>query len=1055
MELKELLADTENDWMLQSVIDTLAISQSLPLRLLHLDEFNNLYHYFFNSKPENAQFKKQYPQKSDFDQFCSNLVDWADSSFCCETNNYNDQLDQLTDIYDTFSHYIFPVLPAKLHTLEFLNQTVIKSWRIFSVLYLYHELCISKGTNKENNIRRGVIENTYGLEFFNLSYMSVPDYRAENIGGNTNSKLLLLIGPVFIQEQDSLLDENTQDETVYAKIQKILNDFAKNRHDNIHIRKSYFRQALHQETIYCKEYVKSHSKTVADSWRALLKTKIDGYDKTTPKLLKLLSLWALLITQLQDKNKRYGGNFEQNQLLYLSNDECCKGEKSYLYFKVFQNIHQGNKKQSLNLYVDFNYQAEEFEQSSLDDPIGGKFLKRFRAFDRKHRQLNSNRLLILELWLNGVFSGLVSEDGEIRKQLAAWICAVMRADISEIIDYHPQNPEKPLRETFIFSRKNNYQECTQELKEKLENLDKRWQKKSSIYQTIKTGKSKLCSSRTCGDCTLITYSQLELDNMPDEESELVIPIKFNGRVLGVIEVASFTPWRLGISHRSILSSIATQLAGYWYQVRYFDALKTVQREILDFYTLGVTGNEGEENLYNEICKQSARLFLSLGAGLWIKEKKSKSFIRKGFHQVEISKNRIDPEKNNQISKIVKETQESLKEGKRIPHFNIAEKDFEQIDSENREILKQKGIKCIHYIPIINYSDQPEVIAILSIYDDTDQGYDDSWKYISQFYSDHLSSVIDSILTHLTNQVTRVALFEHELRDAVSHLSYKTLKTLTPLSKTVDNLSQNIDALSNPKFEQYIFRAKFFGDLSNSFDLKKLQASVYKLKNTINLPKKDIRYLAKTLEHKISVIDDKKLEEYKKEHREAIKSLTAVTDQPDFIDFVVREDLLDAEEEEINIKEVINYVIEGSSNKVSRHIDKRALDKVIIIKKKALILVFRNLWENALKYRAKSSDTVLIDASTSRTGALLLSMSNSSKGYSKDELRQLTEPGFRTENTQVVGKVNSLNKGLGLYLVSNLCKHIMGISFKITQEKRSDSNYNFTVTLRFSPAKLKR
>ena len=1053
MELKELLADTENDWMLQSVIDTLAISQSLPLRLLHLDEFNNLYHYFFNSKPENAQFKKQYPQKSDFDQFCSKLVDWADSSFCCETNNYNDQLDQLTDIYDTFSHRIFPVLPAKLHTLEFLNQTVIKSWRIFSVLYLYHELCISKSTNKESNKRQGIINDTYGLKFFDLSYMSIPDYRAKNVSDKTDCKLLLLIGPVFIQEQDSLLDENTQDKTVYAKIQRILNDFAKNRHDNIHIRESYFRQALHQETIYCKEYVKTHSETVADSWRALLKTKIKGRDKTTPKLLKLLSLWALLNTQLQYENKRYGGNLEQNQALYLSNDECCKEEKSYLYFKAFQNIHQENKKPglNLNLHVDFNYQAEEFEQSSLNDPIGGKFLKRFRAFDRKHRQLNSNRLLILELWLNGVFSGLVSEEGEIRKQLAAWICAVMRADISEIIDYHPQNPKKPLRETFIFSRKNNYQECTQELRGKLENLDERRQKKSSIYQTIKTGKSKLCPSRACGDCNLITYSQLGLDHIPDEESELVIPIKFNGRVLGIIEVASFTPWRLGISHRSILSSIATQLAGYWYQVRYFDALKTVQKEILNFYTLGVTGNKSEENLYNEICKQSATLFLSLGAGLWIKEKISKSFIRKGFHQVEINKDRIDPEKNNQIAKIVKETQEYLKEGKRIPHINIAKKDFKQIDSENREILKQKGIKCIHYIPIINYSHQPEVIAILSIYDDTDQGYDDSWKYISQFYSDHLSSVIDSILTHLTNQVTRVALFEHELRDAVSHLSYKTLKTLTPLSKTVDDLSRNIDILNTPKFGHYIFRAKLFGDLSNSFDLKKLQDSVYRLKNTINLPEKDIRYLVKTLEHKISVIDDKRLDEYKKEHREAIKSLTAVTDQPDFIDFVVREGLLDTEEEETNIKEVINYVIEGSD--APRHSD--ALDKIVLIKKKALILVFRNLWENALKYRVRQSDTVLIDASTSRTGALLLSMSNSSKGYSKDELGQLTEPGFRTENTHVVGKINSLNKGLGLYLVSNLCKHIMGISFKITQKKRSDNNYNFIVTLRFSPAKLKR
>jgi len=1043
MELKELLADTDNDWMLQSVIDTLAISRSLPLRLLHLDEFKNLYRHFYQA--DNDWFKHQYPEKKSFDSFCTNLVDWADEGFCCEVNDYKQQLDALTEIYDNFSYKIFPILPAKLHSLEFLSQTVIKSWRIFSVLYLYHELCMQ--IQKEE--KQKVIENFYGLKFFNLSYLSIPDYRKE-LDYKADQSLLLLVGPVFIQEQEALLDENIHDDTVYATIQKVLNDFAQSRQDNIHIRESYFRQAMHRETIYCEEYVKNHINSVVEAWQALLKAQIKGHDKITPKQLKLLSLWSILNTHSRYKKNNY--NIDQ-QALYLSNDEHCQGKNSHLYFKLIHRdpFIQDNKPQENKptLYADFNYSLENFEQSSLNDPLGGKFLKIFRAFDRKYRQLNSNRLLILELWLNGVFSGLVSEEGEIRKQLAAWICAVMRADIAEIIDYHPQTPEKPLRETYIFSRKNKYQACTQELREKLENLTESFQLKSSIYQSIKTGKSKLCPDRGCGDCTLITYSQLKLKNIPNEKSELVIPIKFNGRVLGIVEVASFTSWRLGVAHRSILSSIATQLAAYWYQARYFDALKTIQKEILNFYTMNEAISEAK--LYNEICKQSATLFLSLGSGLWIKDENSGTFTRKGFHQVEISKNQIDPSQNNKIAKIVKETEKALDQSQGIPHFNIPKEEFDQLDSKNRDILINKGIQCIHYIPIINYSDRPKVIAILSIYDDTSQGYDDSWKYISQFYSDHLSGVIDSILTHLKNQTTRIALFEHELRDAVSHLTYKALKTLTPLTKTIDIISKNIDVLNNPKFEQYIFRAKLFGDLSDTFNLKELQQSIYKLKNTINLPVEDIRYLAQTLEHKITVIDKKKLNQYAEAHREEIRSLIAVTDEPDFVDFVLQENLFDISEEEVNLKEVINLVIEGSNT--PRLIDGNSLDRVIRIKKQALVLVLRNLWENAQKYRTKKGEAIIIEATISRTRALLLTISNPSKQYKDDELRHLTEPGFRTIATNVLGNTHSLNQGLGLYLVSNLCKHIMGISFKIIQEKRSNNNYQFIVTLRFSPAKI--
>ena len=1046
MEFKDYFRDTPNGWIMQQILlDNMALGEGIPLRIIKLDELLLLYEHFLNTANENkkSKFKKYFPNQKSFDFFSQEVSVWflKESSEERVNETIFGKFKILAGLYEDFSYKIFPVLPASLHSLEFLAQTMVKYWRIYALLWLYQHLAL-RGNATSND--SACLENTYGLKHFWLRYQHVKMKSNGHGAGN----VILLAGPVFEVSSEVLTNETGVDEEVTDNAEKLLKQFTQRCPEESRNGNSYFQQAIHLETVRLNKFLAERFDKVIEIWNLLLASDIKGNTKISHKWLRMFTVWAQYISQVEQEKKRF-------TISLVSDGLTSEKTPGMTFFAEKMEDRYSLIMQTQSLGNDVHLDQVDM------------FYDLYTRLERKTKQLEKNRLIVMDLWLESHFSALLSKtnnEEDLGYRLAAWICAAMRADIAELHSYFPENTSQPLKIHEIYLREKKFRPYRPEIVTALEELSESNQEISNIYQVLSKGKERvcLCQDPTCPKgSSLLSLNEI-ISSWPEEkkeEAEMVVPIKFNGRVLGAIEVASFRAWRFRWGQRMLLLNIATSLGSYWYQQRHLECLSKIQKKVLEFDQEECEKGE----LYNAICEQAAVLFLCRGAGLWIRdENNSDLFVRQGRHAIKVGQNELSvSNRDSLISWLVRERE------KVNDFYPEAIGVSSELNEVNRKHLQDYGINYLAYIPIRAQPDNEssEIIAVLALYDHSEQGFDKSWCYIARFFSGHLHVVIDSVANAIKERESIKKMMLHQVHDSASHLADKASKIASPVVHQVSELNKIHAVLSGPKVKRRLDMAEFMDEIPSNINVTdSLKSVIAQLNSRSMQPLKDVKKYAGKLRNQIGTFSadfkrdqEIRIEEIYGVNKEKIpkllqkaRSISCKTDD-DFLRFIHSEKLLNAEPETFNLRALVTEVSTAGGY---TPLDFSGVDYSVAlnINRDALTTVLTNLWVNARKYRLDKSEAIIWNTEFKRNGACILQISNPSLAYSKSELDKLEDKGYRHPFWQKPGRKQHVTEGydagLGLYIVSNLCLHILNITFDINQVPRNENRSEFVCELQF-------
>ena len=1096
MNKNDYFRDTEKGWIMQQILlDNLALGEGISLRIIKLEELRDLYQHFCNAQDEknndtddensDFNFTESFPDKSAFDTFSKQVVDWF-----LTIDEHNPKIPPkfsgLKSLYKYFSNKIFPILPSNLHSLEFLSQTIVKYWRIYSLLWLYQKLGVDDAAVFDEE-KSTPLEKVYGFNSCWARYQMVK-MRDENDGDHN---VLLLAGPVFEVNVNVLTNETNVDTEVTDKAERLLASMIKRTADSSHDSGSYFRQAIQLETVRQDKFLLKRFENVHRIWNLLYNASIVDDTKISHKYLRMLTVWAQHVDKISKENTDEDQHIDN---VLLTSDG--------LYGKKLRNVQLsamkkegawciGMKALDANVAIESTLKKDEFQ---IDKPID-KFYDLYTRLERKTKQLDKNRLIVMDLWLESQFSApLNSSDKEspdedhVGYRLAAWVCAALRADVTTIHSYHPEEDEHPLKVQEIFIRDKKYQRLRAGTIDGMKSLPKEKRELSNVYGVLLTGRERICLDRelACNSKNdaheTLCKIEISLKDMHEEWSpgnaEMVVPIKFNGRVLGAIAVVSIAHWRFRWGQRMLLLNIATNLGAYWYQQRHLSCLNKIQMKVLDFNQQKCD----QKNLYDEICKQAAVLFLCKGAGLWLRDNINDDlFIREGEHVVVI----VDVKQSVKagktfISETVKEaeSQNATKAAATAIRCKSVDKGGESVDKgggiseENRKTLAELGIKYVAHLPIRD--EKGKVIAILSLYDNSGREFDQSWHFIAQFFAGHLNVLIDSVAAVIRDRMGRKQLMLHQIWDSGSHLADKAEKIAAPICNRVDELNQIYTVLSTPAVAYRLKAAKMMGEIPKNRDIcNDLEKIIRRLRDHSSQPLADVHDQASRLRNQLCVFSAG----FKDKYEQALKSVysknpkcipylmeqvTAIsinTADPEFVEYLISEQVLhphlDSKPEPVNLRaEIVKVATSGGDYYTAQDFSSVKATILLGVNNGALTTVLTNLWRNALKYRINESDVILWSTEDTKHGGCKLQISNPSITYTEEELPQLKIKGYQHPQWKNI-KQNQhadkgYNQGLGLYLVDSICRHVLHISFEVKQYVYADGRSDFICELIFNP-----
>jgi len=806
-------------------------------------------------------------------------------------------------------------------------------------------------------------------------------------------------------------------------------------------------------------------------WGLLCDVTIVGKTKISHKWLRMLTVWAQHVSIVIHKGPPPDGI----DPILLPSD----------------GLHQIHQNRSVKLTAEktageWRIAIEAVATNNNEKRItrSDKFYDRYIRLERKTKQLEKNRLIVMNLWLESRFSALLPNSENIPRtdnednigyRLAAWICAALRADITEIHSYYPEKIDAPLKVHDIYLHHKHCRGYRDDIIVALENFTEDEQSRSNIYLALTKGKEQICfnydSARpqeACPEnCALIPLSELN-PNWPTEKAEIVVPIKFNGRVLGAIEVASFDPWRFRWGQRILLLNIATSLAAYWYQQRHLSCLSKIQTKVLAFDQEKCD----KEALYHAICEQAAVLFLCRGAGLWVRDTINHDlFVREGEHAVKVRQNQLFVSRDdNLISLLVKQSSEQP-----TLWCEPVENSSNKLTAINKEQFIQAGIKHTAHIPIRAQAPDKakgEIIAVLALYDHSERGFDEGWRFIAQFFSGHLHVIIESVAAFIGERESIKKMMLHQINDSASHLADKASKIAAPITRQLTELDKIHSALASPKIVERLEVAKLMNEFPSDMKLPNDLGSVITPLKNRSMAANDVKEYAKKLRHQLYAFStdfkhDQQavLREVYQDEPEKIpgllqksRSILAKTSDPEFLKFLTIEKLLEAEPEEVNLR---NLIVQISTSGQNIHSDSSGVGHSIElhINHNALNTVLTNLWVNAQKCRIDKNYPVMWSTEFNRRGGCILQITNRSYTYSDEDLDRLTNKGYQHQHWQELrnnqGAGRGYNAGLGLYFVENICRHLIHIDFEIKQKRLANNRSEFMCQLFFNPSFLAR
>lgn len=1065
------------------MLDTLAVGESLPLRLINLPEIKQLYNnllkvtrtevaqkYYSNKKNKNEPlklfdaFSEKFPNKKSWDLFVNETVLFSNPDR--QKGLFSPEIEiLLSSVYPLIENIVFPVASSNALPLNYLAKILFREWRLYKILWLYHYI-----QKKEMGVGSEAIKcrEAYGIKNWTLVF-------CQPILVN-NQLNILIAGPIF-QSELPLFSDEEYDDLIIKKTVNYLKPFAKQLQEFDYY-KNRLHRAAHAVPFFPESRLNQRVERILLALSSILQVKIKHQYITTHQQISNLTLWALL--GARHKNNLLKTSTGKSIYLYLQPDTYYNHSEYWLRMDIFSqiNIQVDNEsfyslgdiakdKRSFKEYG-FLIKADHLSKEGYEN-LCIAFIELLSSYTNKNKLIAQKHYLLFSEWLQSKAGTLLTPDQDpannpslldkSARQISRWISDLLRADFCILYQFETRDLSEGVLKAYncYFSNpKNEFLEVI--LKNDLNDIatDTIKRKQSISYRAIDTGEQKICyhfsndsEIQTIPENETLYHSQQAIDKTGGKApfaSALSTPIRFSGRRLGVIELSGKQAWQFRYAHKIPLQQIAAQLSPFLYQHRFMEAMHSIQQSMLEFHAEKID----EKTLYDKLCKSISHLFLCSGCSLWVRDEVETHMLkRKGTHHFDLPVGEVYL--NTKGSFIAKSIKSIEKEGK-IYHFSLETNKY-QGEEVNWPSMRDQGIELMTILPIIEATNKTnsgvKVTATINLYNRNTIDYDDSWQGTIEFMSRYLSFVIDATKAFINERGFLANVYTHEIWHDAAYIADKTRKLYSDrqyLKKDIEKLRRFV---TSNWFQQRLPAASISGQLNDKEFILRLQQQ---LDSNWFLPAEDILFFSDMLHTRVQHLFGKD-SNLRKNNKNLVIQMGDIPED-------IRELVFCSEKERlIPLRSLLNSLIEGDNYLRSKglYISKNIAPYGVRTLPSLMKEVLRNLINNALKYSVANKSIDIELRYKQFNGSLVFSIKNyASRLKYKGEIRRILQKGVRGSNSYESDNSSDVpGKGIGLYTVDKVCKHILRIDFSFQEVPEENGISLFVAEIIIPPSKVER
>lgn len=1062
-----LKKDEGKNWGWQVIVDTLAIGENLPLRIISYNSLRNLYSNIDDELSKQGRdslkyesFKSSYPDKLTWDKYVKKVINWATN---LENNNKSELekpnlqiLTDLIEIYPLLASKIFPVLPANPFPMEMLSRISFNEYRIYCLLWFYHWIIVKKQTPKDPEVPIYCGKNALSFHTMHMASQWIVDnnqvYGNEN---NAQKKWLMIIGPSFSGTISMLTEEKYDKETV-SPVVKFIENFSKGISQEKLFHKHRFRRAALEAAHLPRMELMRRQLRITDALKLLLEADITALNNTPTRHdlfhMSLLALFSSLRTKEVNeivKNHDHTLFFDYAED-YISVNKSDK--KAHEQVSLAINLGVNNhtqlsvcKKVTLPFIKkkEIEYQIKQYGFILQCNPgdINPQVIDELRALCsrfylrayRNNRAQDGIRLMIISDRLHRELGSVNKLETNALEGISSWLSGLLRSESTVLYRYSTHKSSSiPFKAEDRFSRDPKNMEKLNALIRDMEETTQEGLKQSIANRAVNENESKICLMYDPETQQAIPKGNTIFHSINNKDfsfrSAIAVPVRFNGRRQGALVVSAYQPWQFSWGQQVLMEQAASVIAPYFYNCRFLEALGEINTKVLQFHS----EPRDEVKLYFAICSDLANMFLCDGASFWVLDKNKQDILKQiGHHNIKIERDYINLNQEGFVTDLLFAVDGINKQ------FNVLEE--KKHNSHETKYFFEQGLKFVALVPLFDQKLRPsqdteknKVMGVIMLYARDSIGFKDSWNGIIHYMVGFISFVVKAVISfRQRKEITD--LVQHEIRHEVSQL----IQSVTIEADLQQRFSRNFNRLNailqSKKFMEHLTLGEKLGDYRKK-DIDLIRDLSDDINNLWNNPKPDINNYANLLTTRINALCDfnnknNKSSQVNIDH----KRLLAELGDEIIVNLILPGFALDGEKKWLNIFSTINHLVNNKNEEITNkglYFEINVPDDYELLTWPSIMnMVLQNLLENAINYSSKNK-AVSFDAKIEKDGSLELSISNI--GEAMDDVYECSEIILGKEKRGSNSK-GIKGEGLGLYIVHKLCTQILKMDFRLTPE----------------------
>lgn len=1022
-------------WLLQNIVDTLALSLDMPLQLISIQAAGNLYDLCISQYADEVAHMS--PGKEEFSAFLAQLANGKIDTvryFFVNQAKWQRPMSALSDaIQATRPSYSGPLFTILRRTCGW------KWWE-----------CCLHSSNIDHMLRNSLLEGdraeprkyTFGDVSFFYIYIKSP------IPGT-----VVVAGPIFAPPENgkvnsiSTLISETIAVMTATKYQPLFDPERLSRLAEVRTFGSIFDVA----------------ERLGKAWQALrilLITKV-GERRLSQEDLISITEWSIFLANAT-KQQGYWSDSPDGARL-------CNGEIN-LYYPMFDAFKSG-----INPYVDRNPQVIAAAKISTNsgnvtqvsstilehravrvakniDGMTGRLyadeqsLKQMpshyahplvplditlsRTLDDIHTQRHSHFLehfLIVRTDLNDQF-GLFTRARQHKREeqelgsihdpridfsaarLAQHVASILNADICAMYRYNHSTQVLNVLGHYHSQNDEEWLSLHQQKMAAVANYAERYE--SICYRAIDSDTQRVCYE--FDPVTKVAYPENEILLIPGDRNDVLeampksgrsaiaTPLTVFGKPWGILELIGLYPGQFAAFNHAIVAELAGVIAPIFYNQFMIESL----RRLNQIFSL----SKSIEEKFASVCVETSELLLCAGASIWMSDpSRPENLVCLGLYTHSINDGHISRRISNErlIARVQKDSFGAfLESGAKWIQSSL---DYDGLHSQElKSRLKAGGIGSVCTIKIPKQTERGRY-GVIFLYNRNSQIYDDRWEEIFAFYGKHLSILASALLIQEG--------WERRGRNIIGH----EIKLHANLMSSLIDSACRLVKLS-------LARSRSFNSNDNRHILTEEDAR--KLEHILH----DSYHAKNNLDSTLAFLTSDALREVMWSEEEPAVTMAEI---------YMRQRPL----EELNLRRQMSQVMRLSSK--PRHIRSSAIGVShylprILMHKANLMTILHNIFSNAFKYSASGTE-VLISA-VLKPGGIELNISNRGLRLKSGEKNRLFTMNFRGEEAR---SRDIEGTGRGLFIARSVAR-LYGINIRHQERILHDndvySDHIFTITI---------